>query len=151
MLGGAGGGITAGWGLGWLNVAIVRDHYWPAQSATRLYWQQEGLMFSYSLFVVCCLYVTFILPPERAPKVLYCTVLYYTVLYCTIINEKICRQSENRQRTNKLGTRTLGARSGGSKISEPFVLATRVTYVFIFYLCYLFSVCNVFTTPRAGP
>ena len=25
-------------------------------------------MFSYSLYVVCCLYVTFLLPPERAPK-----------------------------------------------------------------------------------
>ena len=47
---------------------IYRDHYWPAQSATRLYWQQEGPMFSYSLYVVCCLYVTFLLPPERAPK-----------------------------------------------------------------------------------
>ena len=51
----------------------------------------------------------------------------------------------------KLGARTLGARSGGSKISDPSVLATRVAYVFIFYLCCLFSVCNVFTTPRAGP
>ena len=57
MLGGAGGGITAGWGLGWLNVAIVRDHYWPAQSATRLYWQQEGPMFSYSLLFVVCMYI----------------------------------------------------------------------------------------------
>jgi len=56
------------WGWGWLNVAIFRDHYWPAQSATRLYWQQEGPMFSYSLYVVCCLYVTFLLPPERATK-----------------------------------------------------------------------------------
>ena len=52
---------------------------------------------------------------------------------------------------NKLGARTLGARSGGSKISDPSVLATRVAYVFILYLCCLFSVCNVFTTPRAGP
>jgi len=25
-------------------------------------------MFSYSLYVVCCLYVTFLLPPERATK-----------------------------------------------------------------------------------
>ena len=25
-------------------------------------------MFSYSLYVVCCLYVTFLLPPERTPK-----------------------------------------------------------------------------------
>ena len=33
---------------------------------------------------------------------------------------------------NKLGARTLGARSGGSK---------NVTY--IFYLCCLFSVCNI--------
>ena len=41
--------------------------------------------------------------------------------------------------------------SGGSKISDPSVLATRVAYVVIFYLCCLFSVCNVFTTPRAGP
>ena len=56
------------WGWGWLNVAIFRDHYWPAQSVTRLYWQQEGPMFSYSLYVVCCLYVTFLLPPERATK-----------------------------------------------------------------------------------
>ena len=38
-----------------------------------------------------------------------------------------------------------------SKISDPSVLATRVAYVVIFYLCCLFSVCNVFTTPRAGP
>merc|ERR1711867_238935 len=35
-------------------------------------------------------------------------------------------------------------------ISDPSVLATRVAYVVIFYLCCLFSICNVFTTPRAG-
>ena len=52
---------------------------------------------------------------------------------------------------SKISARTLGARSRGSKISDPSVLATRVAYVFIFYLCCLFSVCNVFTTPRAGP
>ena len=37
---------------------------------TRLYWQQEWPMLSYSIYVVCSLYVTFLLPPERAPKVL---------------------------------------------------------------------------------
>ena len=36
-------------------------------------------MFSYSLFVVCCLYVTFLLPPERAPKVLAPSLLYFLV------------------------------------------------------------------------
>ena len=30
---------------------------WPAQSATRLYWQQEGPMFSYSLLFVVCMYI----------------------------------------------------------------------------------------------
>ena len=43
--------------------------------------------------------------------------------------------------------RSLLARS----ISDPSVLATRGAYVFIFSLCCLLSVCNVFTTPRAGP
>ena len=42
--------------------------------------------------------------------------------------------------------RSLLARS----ISDPSVLATRGAYVFIFSLCCLLSVCNVFTTPRAG-
>ena len=37
------------WGWGCLNVLIFRYHYWPAQSATRLYWQEEGPMFSYYL------------------------------------------------------------------------------------------------------
>ena len=37
---------------------------------TRLYWQQEWPMLSYSIYVVCSLYVMFLLPPERAPKVL---------------------------------------------------------------------------------
>ena len=41
--------------------------------------------------------------------------------------------------------RSLLARS----ISDPSVLATRGAYVFIFSLCCLLSVCNVFTTPRA--
>ena len=36
-------------------------------------------------------------------------------------------------------------------ISNPSVLATRGAYVFIFSLCCLLSVCNVSTTPRAGP
>ena len=36
-------------------------------------------------------------------------------------------------------------------ISNPSVLTTRGAYVFIFSLCCLLSVCNVFTTPRAGP
>ena len=36
-------------------------------------------------------------------------------------------------------------------ISDPSVLATRGAYVFIFSLCCLLSVCNFFTTPRAGP
>merc|ERR1712115_26427 len=36
-------------------------------------------------------------------------------------------------------------------ISDPSVLTTRGAYVFIFSLCCLLSVCNVFTTPRAGP
>ena len=36
-------------------------------------------------------------------------------------------------------------------ISDPYVLATRGAYIFIFSLCGLFSVCNVFDTPRAGP
>merc|ERR1711867_165192 len=35
-------------------------------------------------------------------------------------------------------------------ISDPSVLATRGAYVFIFSVCCLLSVCNVFTTPRAG-
>merc|ERR1712115_135237 len=43
--------------------------------------------------------------------------------------------------------RSLLARS----ISDPSALATRGAYVFIFSLCCLLSVCNVFTTPRAGP
>ena len=42
--------------------------------------------------------------------------------------------------------RSLLARS----ISDPSVLATRGAYVFIFSLCCVLSVCNVFTTPRAG-
>ena len=42
--------------------------------------------------------------------------------------------------------RTLLARS----ISDPSVLATRGAYVFIFFFCCVLSVCNVFTTPRAG-
>ena len=42
--------------------------------------------------------------------------------------------------------RSLLARS----ISDPSVLATRGAYVFIFSLCCLLSVCNVFITPRAG-
>ena len=42
--------------------------------------------------------------------------------------------------------RSLLARS----ISDPSVLATRGAYVFIFSLCCMLSVCNVFTTPRAG-
>merc|ERR1711867_362906 len=42
--------------------------------------------------------------------------------------------------------RSLLARS----ISNPSVLATRGAYVFIFSVCCLLSVCNVFTTPRAG-
>ena len=41
-----------------------------SKSVTRLYWQQEWPMFSYYIYVVCSLYVTFLLPPERAPKVL---------------------------------------------------------------------------------
>ena len=64
--------VRVGWyhgrGWDWLNVPIFRDYYWPARSATRVYWQQEGPMFSYSLYVVCCLYVTFLLPLERATK-----------------------------------------------------------------------------------
>merc|ERR1712115_625261 len=43
--------------------------------------------------------------------------------------------------------RSLLARS----ISDPSALATRGAYVFIFSLCCLLSVCNLFTTPRAGP
>ena len=43
--------------------------------------------------------------------------------------------------------RSLLARS----ISDPSVLATRGAYVFIFSLCCLLSLCNVFTTPRVGP
>merc|ERR1712240_774212 len=43
--------------------------------------------------------------------------------------------------------RSLLARS----ISDPSVLTTKGAYVFIFSLCCLLSVCNVFTTPRAGP
>merc|ERR1712041_15398 len=35
-------------------------------------------------------------------------------------------------------------------ISDPSVLTTRGAYVFIFSLCCLLFVCNVFTTPRAG-
>ena len=35
-----------------------------------MYWQQQWPMLSYSIYVVCSLYVTFLLPPERAPKVL---------------------------------------------------------------------------------
>ena len=42
--------------------------------------------------------------------------------------------------------RSLLARS----ISDPSVLATRGTYVVILSLCCVLSVCNVFTTPRAG-
>ena len=45
-------------------------------------------MLSYSIYVVCSLYVTFLLPPERAPNAgsrLYCTVMYCTVLYCTVL------------------------------------------------------------------
>ena len=42
--------------------------------------------------------------------------------------------------------RSLLARS----ISDPSVLATRGAYVFIFSFCCVLSVCNVFTTPRAG-
>ena len=69
-----GGDHGRGWG--WLNVPIFRDYYWPARSATRLYWQQEGPMFSYSLYVVCCLYVTFLLPLERATKAGPCHLLF---------------------------------------------------------------------------
>ena len=58
-----GGDHRRGWG--WLNVLIFRDYYWPTRSVTR---QQEGPMFSYSLYIVCCLYVTFLLPLERATK-----------------------------------------------------------------------------------
>merc|ERR1711867_424087 len=42
--------------------------------------------------------------------------------------------------------RSLLARS----ISDPSVLATRGTYVFIFSFFCVLCVCNVFTTPRAG-
>ena len=44
---------------------------------TCLYWQQEGPMFSYSLYVVCCLYVTLLLPLERAPKAGPCHLFSY--------------------------------------------------------------------------
>ena len=43
--------------------------------------------------------------------------------------------------------RSLLARS----TSDPSVLTTRGAYVLIFSLCCLLSVCNIFTTPRAGP
>ena len=42
--------------------------------------------------------------------------------------------------------RSLLARS----ISDPSVLATRGAYVVILSLCCVLSVCNFFTTPRAG-
>ena len=52
------------------------------KSVTRLYWQQEWPMLSYSIYVVCFLYVTFLLPPERAPKVLGPSLFQvYTILY----------------------------------------------------------------------
>ena len=39
-------------------------------------------MFSYSLYVVCCLYVTFLLLPERAPKAGLCHLYYMDFNYC---------------------------------------------------------------------
>ena len=40
-------------------------------------------MFSYSLYVVCCLYVTFLLPPERATKAGPCHLFFY------VLNQRI--------------------------------------------------------------
>ena len=50
---------------------------------TRLYWQQEWPMLSYSIYVVSSLYLTFLLPPERSPKVLASSLFYYC-LYCVL-------------------------------------------------------------------
>ena len=61
------------WGWGWLYVWIFRNHYWPAQSATHLYWQQEGPMFWYPFYVVCCWCNVFTTPragPQSKPLLL---------------------------------------------------------------------------------
>ena len=84
--------------------------------------------------------------------------------------QNIAQGQKNDSRINAVYSGCLVVRVGGSRlgvglikccdfqrsllarsISDPSVLATRGAYVFIFSLCCLLSVCNVFTTPRAGP
>ena len=49
-----------------------------------MYWQQEWPMLSYSIYVVCSLYVTFLLPLERAPKVLAPSLFFFLSVYPSI-------------------------------------------------------------------
>ena len=81
--------------------------------------------------------------------------------------QNIAQGQKNDSRINAVYSGCLVVRVGGSRlgvglikccdfqrsllarsISDPSVLATRGAYVFIFSLCCLLSVCNVFTTPR---
>ena len=83
--------------------------------------------------------------------------------------QNIAQGQKNDSRINAVYSGCLVVRVGGSRlgvglikccdfqrsllarsISDPSVLATRGAYVFIFSLCCVLSVCNVFTTPRAG-
>ena len=83
--------------------------------------------------------------------------------------QNIAQGQKNDSRINAVYSGCLVVRVGGSRlgvglikccdfqrsllarsISNPSVLATRGAYVFIFSVCCLLSVCNVFTTPRAG-
>ena len=83
--------------------------------------------------------------------------------------QNIAQGQKNDSRINAVYSGCLVVRVGGSRlgvglikccdfqrsllarsISDPSVLATRGAYVFIFSVCCLLSVCNVFTTPRAG-
>ena len=83
--------------------------------------------------------------------------------------QNIAQGQKNDSRINAVYSGCLVVRVGGSRlgvelikccdfqrsllapsISDPSVLAKRGAYVFIFSVCCLWSVCNVFTTPRAG-
>merc|ERR1712120_65075 len=83
--------------------------------------------------------------------------------------QNIAQGQKNDSRINAMYSGCLVVRVGGSRlgvglikccdfqrsllarsISDPSVLATRGAYVFIFSVCCLLSVCNVFIPPRAA-
>ena len=86
-----------------------------------------------------------------------------------LYTQNIGQGQKNYSRINAVYSGCLVVRVGGSRlgvglikccdfqrsllacsISNLSVLATRGAYVFIFSLCCMLSVCNVFTTPRAA-